>query len=82
MAKALGYRRLITFTQEGESGSSLRGAGWRLIASRPPRAGWHTLSRPRTGHGNDHVARFLWQAPDQSSADPRTVPPARPTGPE
>ncbi|MDH6439403.1 hypothetical protein M2158_007944 [Streptomyces sp. SAI-144] len=62
-AKALGYRRLITFTQEGESGASLRGAGWHLIASRPPRAGWHTPSRPRAGHGNDRVARFLWQAP-------------------
>ncbi|MFF9511555.1 XF1762 family protein [Streptomyces sp. NPDC014724] len=62
-AKALGYRRLITFTQEGESGASLRGAGWHLIASRPPRTGWHTPSRPRVDHGNDHVARFLWQAP-------------------
>ncbi|WP_073224456.1 XF1762 family protein [Streptomyces sp. NBRC 110465] len=62
-AKALGYRRLITYTQEGESGASLRGAGWRLIASRPPRAGWHTPSRPRAGHGNDHTARFLWEAP-------------------
>jgi hypothetical protein len=62
-AKALGYRRLITFTQQGESVASLRGAGWRLIASRPPRTGWHTPSRPRAGHGNDHVAHFLWQAP-------------------
>ncbi|MFD4592880.1 XF1762 family protein [Streptomyces rubiginosohelvolus] len=61
-AKALGYRRLITYTQEGESGASLRGAGWRLIASRPPRVGWHTAPRPRTGHGNDHVARTLWEA--------------------
>jgi hypothetical protein len=26
--KALGYRRLITYTQAGETGSSLRGAGW------------------------------------------------------
>ncbi|MEV4341905.1 XF1762 family protein [Streptomyces sp. NPDC049590] len=62
-AKALGYRRLITYTQEGESGASLRGAGWRLVAARPPRAGWHTPSRPRTDHGNDHIARFLWEAP-------------------
>ncbi|MFD5111673.1 XF1762 family protein [Streptomyces sp. NPDC058391] len=62
-AKALGYRRLITYTQEGESGASLRGAGWQLIASRPPRPGWHAPSRPRAGHNNDHVARFLWQAP-------------------
>ncbi|MFJ6574064.1 XF1762 family protein [Streptomyces sp. NPDC091292] len=81
-AKALGYRRLITFTQESESGASLRGAGWHLIARRPPRAGWHTVSRPRTGNGNDHVARFLWQAPDRTPAVPSTVPPARPTGPE
>ncbi|MFJ8532321.1 XF1762 family protein [Streptomyces sp. NPDC093591] len=62
-AKALGYRRLITYTQGGESGASLRGAGWRLIARRPPRTGWHTPSRPRAGHGNDRTARFLWQAP-------------------
>ncbi|MEU3008101.1 XF1762 family protein [Streptomyces sp. NPDC006863] len=61
-AKALGYRRLITYTQEGESGASLRGAGWRVIASRPPRAGWHTASRPRAGHGNDRIARLLWEA--------------------
>ncbi|MGM9348206.1 XF1762 family protein [Streptomyces salinarius] len=61
-AKALGYRRLITYTQDGESGASLRGAGWRVIASRPPRAGWHTPARPRAGHGNDHVTRLLWEA--------------------
>ena len=60
-AKALGYQRLITFTQAGESGASLRGARWHLIASRPPRAGWHTPSRPRASQG--HIARFLWQAP-------------------
>jgi len=58
-AKALGYQRLITFTQAGVSGTSLRGAGRGMIASRPPRAGWHTPSRPRAGH----IARFLWQAP-------------------
>ncbi|MGW4671457.1 XF1762 family protein [Streptomyces sp. NPDC004324] len=88
-AKALGYRRLITFTQEGESGASLLGAGWRLIA-RPPRAGWHTASRPRTSHGNgngngngnDHVVRFLWQAPDPTPTVPSSVPAAHPTGPE
>ncbi|MER7684453.1 XF1762 family protein [Streptomyces sp. NPDC097610] len=49
-AKALGYRRLITFTHEGESGASLRGAGWHLIASRPPRAGWQPVLRPQTVH--------------------------------
>ncbi|MEW1632726.1 XF1762 family protein [Streptomyces sp. NPDC093801] len=62
-AKALGYRRLITYTQDGESGGSLRGAGWRVIARRPPRPGWHTPSRPRTPRGTEHIARTLWQAP-------------------
>ncbi|MFF1272374.1 XF1762 family protein [Streptomyces marokkonensis] len=58
-AKALGYRRLITYT----SGASLRGAGWRILAHRPPRPGWHTPSRPRTDRGTAQIARTLWQAP-------------------
>lgn len=60
-AFALGYRRLITYTQEGESGASLRGAGWKVIASRPPRSGWTTPSRPRDDHGVDGIARTLWE---------------------
>jgi hypothetical protein len=62
-AKALGYTRLVTYTQDGESGASLRGAGWRVIAQRRPRPGWHTASRPRTARGTEHTARTLWQAP-------------------
>jgi hypothetical protein len=34
-AKALGYQRLITYTQDGETGASLRAAGWHPIAHRP-----------------------------------------------
>lgn len=64
-AKALGYRRLISYTQEGESGASLRAAGWTLIAKRPARRGWNTPSRPREEHGVDGVQRFLWQAGSQ-----------------
>jgi hypothetical protein len=61
-ARGLGYRRLITYTQEGESGSSLRGAGWRVVAERPARKGWTTPSRPRTSNGTDGIARTLWEA--------------------
>ena len=61
-AKALGYRRLVTYTQEGESGSSLRAAGWRVIAERPARAGWNVPSRPRQGRGVDYIPRTLWEA--------------------
>lgn len=57
---ALGYRRLITYTQEGESGASLRAAGYRVLAERPARKGWNTPSRPREDRGVDGVARTLW----------------------
>ena len=45
-AKALGYRKLITYTLASESGASLRGAGWECIGE----AGggkWDRKSRPR-----------------------------------
>ncbi|MFI6900270.1 XF1762 family protein [Nonomuraea sp. NPDC050394] len=45
----------------GESGSSLRGAGWRIIAQRPPHAGWDRPSRPRDTYGSEGVARTLWE---------------------
>lgn len=61
-AFALGYRRLITYTQEGESGASLRAAGWRVIAKRPPRPGWGMPSRHREAKGRDNVQRYLWEA--------------------
>lgn len=59
---ALGYRRLITYTQSGESGASLRGAGWRVIAERPARPGWACPSRPREDRGTDGIPRTLWEA--------------------
>jgi len=61
-AKALGYSRLITYTQEGESGSSLRAAGWSVVAELNERKGWDTPSRPRSGRGVDGVQRLLWEA--------------------
>ncbi|MFI9228665.1 XF1762 family protein [Streptomyces rimosus] len=61
-ASALGYSRLITYTQEGESGASLRGAGWRVIARRPARPGWHCPSRPRVDQGTGGIPRMLWEA--------------------
>lgn len=57
---ALGYDRLITYTQDGETGASLRAAGYRVIAQRPPRKGWDTASRPRENR-NDNIARTLWE---------------------
>ena len=63
-AKALGYRRLITYTQVGESGTSLRGAGWRVVAERPARGSWaeSSVARPRFEYGAGQVQRTLWEA--------------------
>lgn len=58
---ALGYTRLITYTQASESGSSLRAAGYRLIASRPARRGWDTPSRLRDNSRYVSVPRQLWE---------------------
>lgn len=60
-AFALGYRRLITYTQAGESGASLRAASWHVVAERPARGGWMTPSRPRADRGVDQVQRTLWE---------------------
>jgi hypothetical protein len=60
--KALGYRRLVTYTQQGETGASLRAAGWRVVAQLPPKRGWDRPSRPREDRGVDGIARTLWEA--------------------
>lgn len=63
-AFALGYRRVITYTQADESGSSLRAAGWRVIASRPARKGWSVPSRPRDNGRYVPSNRQLWEVVD------------------
>jgi hypothetical protein len=66
-ARAMGYRRLVTYTQADESGASLRGAGWRVVAQRPPRASWRDSTRDeglralRDPLGAGGVQRTLWE---------------------
>jgi len=61
-AKALGYRRLITYILEEEPGTSLRAAGWRLVGIRGG-GSWHTPTsgRPRV---DTHPLgqKQLWEA--------------------
>ena len=61
-AKAMGYRRLITYTLPEEGGASLRAAGWKLIGLRGG-GNWNVKSRPRIDtaellQGQKH----LWEA--------------------
>lgn len=48
-AKALGYRKCITYTLASETGASLRGAGWRIIGEVKGRS-WSCPSRLREDH--------------------------------
>ena len=45
-AKALGYRRLVTYTLPAEGGASLRAAGWKLLGLRGG-GNWNCKTRPR-----------------------------------
>lgn len=66
VAGAMGYRRMITYTQADESGSSLRAAGMQRVRDIPPRKGWAdssvALRAMRDPVGNGGVARVLWEA--------------------
>ena len=38
--RAMGGRKLVTYTLETESGASLRGAGWKIVGQVAPSKGW------------------------------------------
>lgn len=62
-AFALGYKRLVTYTLDSESGVSLRAAGWKCLGV----AGGGTWHRPHAGRPrvDKHPTqrKFRWEAP-------------------
>lgn len=46
-AKALGYERAITYTEDGEAGSSVRAAGFAPVAAVDGKRSWDSKSRRR-----------------------------------
>ena len=46
----------------GESGASLKAAGWVVVAHRKPRRGWNSPSRPRELNGSEGIPHTLWEA--------------------
>lgn len=60
LAVAMGYRLLVTYTQDGESGASLRGAGWTSEGSTGELRSWGRDCRPRTSDTGG-VGRTRWQ---------------------
>lgn len=64
-AKAMGYRRCITYTQATETGASLRAVGWVRVKELEARKSWAdssiALKEKRDPIGNGGVARVLWE---------------------
>lgn len=58
-ARALGYRRLQTFTLPEEGGTSLRASGWTLIGEAGG-GSWNSKSRPRVDK-HPTQKKFKWQ---------------------
>ncbi len=61
-AKALGWQKIITYTLQSESGASLRGAGWKVIAELKARnpTGWQ--NRPgREWQAVVGQQKFRWE---------------------
>jgi hypothetical protein len=62
-AKALGWRKLITYTLQEEGGASLRGAGWRMVAQLQPNPPERWQNRPgREWQAVVGQAKFRWEA--------------------
>lgn len=64
-AKALGYQRLITYTQGSESGSSLKAVGWTRAKDLAARGSWADSSKKlkhiRDAEGTGGVERTRWE---------------------
>ena len=58
-ARALGWRRLITYTLPATGGASLRGAGWRLVGERGGGT-WNRKDRPRVDRAPTGQ-KLLWE---------------------
>lgn len=74
-AKALGYTRMITYTQHTESGASLKAAGFIKQAELPARKSWAESSKKlksaRDPVGSGGVARQRWEIKTSEHFDMR-----------
>jgi hypothetical protein len=59
-ARAMGYRRLVTYILDTEPGTSLRAAGWRCVAEVKGRS-WSCESRPRVDK-HPTQGKLRWEA--------------------
>lgn len=58
-ARALGYRRLITYTLKSEPGTTLKASGWRVVGEVRGQS-WHRKARPRVDR-HPTQAKLRWE---------------------
>ena len=58
-ARAMGYKRIITYTLASERGNSLRAAGWQVL-HKTKGGTWNRRGRPRVDHAPTEP-KLLWQ---------------------
>lgn len=71
IARSMGFRRMITYTLDSESGASLRAAGWKL-EKEGIRSWWQSHQAPgRTVRAREHYAtkKLRWSAPQMEFID-------------
>ena len=63
-ARALGFKRLVTYTMPEEGGASLRAAGYRLVAKTTDAGDWSRPSRPRVDKNQQRTLglKLRWEA--------------------
>lgn len=60
-AKALGYKRLITYTLPDEGGASLRASNWKLVGLKGG-GNWNVATRPRVDVAAElRGQKLLWE---------------------
>ena len=71
-ARAMGYRRIISYTQAQETGASLRAAGFHA-AYQTKGESWHRKARPRVDTGPP-VQKTLWERGNNTQRTPAAGP--------
>ena len=57
--RAMGYKRLITYTHVNESGTTMKAAGWKCVG-KTKGASWHSENRPRI-HKGLIIDKYKWE---------------------
>jgi len=66
-ARNIGYKKLITYTLETESGASLRAAGWKRVARCKARR-WDMPGRRRQTTPASEVGKWRWEISEERPA--------------